>query len=477
MDVDAFRAIGHELIDFIADYRKNIDSYPVMSSVAPGDIKAHFPKVPPEEAEGLASVVADLERAILPGITHWNHPRFFAYFPSNSDLSSVLADIVSTGLGVQGMSWQTSPAATELEEVVVDWLRQLFGLPQDFSGVIQDTASTASLVAMLCARERSTSYSQERAGMQGEARKLAVYASEQAHSSVEKAALLAGFGRDFVRLVPCADDLSIDLVALERALHDDVDAGIVPCCIVGCVGTTATTAVDSILGITALARRFGCWVHVDAAMAGNAMILPECRRHWDGVERADSVVVNPHKWFGVAFDCTAYFVRDPEMLVRVMSTAPSYLKTAVDGAVRNYRDWGIQLGRRFRALKLWFLLRDQGAAAIRARVRRDLENARRLAAQVEAAPGWRVIGPVHFQTVCIRHEPPGLDAGDVDAHNRAWATALNASGFAFVTPAVVRGRQLVRISIGALATESSHVDALWDEIRAIASGLVEAPDA
>lgn len=461
MTPDEFRALGHRLVDWIADYREQIERFPVMSTVAPGAIKSLLPREPPAHGESLDGVVADLERIVLPGITHWNHPRFFAYFPSNAGLASVLGDLISTGLGVQGMSWQTSPAATELEEVVMDWLRQMVGLPGDFTGVIQDTASTATLVALLCARERATEHAQTRGGLQGLERPLAVYSSDQSHSSVEKAALLAGFGREFVRSIESDDAFAMRTDRLRDAVARDVADGILPCAVVATVGSTATTAVDPVSDVLDVAAECGVWTHVDAAMAGSAMILPECRGLWVGVERADSIVFNPHKWLGVAFDCTAYYVRDAEHLVRVMSTNPSYLQTAVDTHVVNFRDWGIQLGRRFRALKLWFLIRDQGVEGLRARLRRDLANATWLREQVDATPAWRVVAPVPLQTVCVRHEPEGMNDADVDAHNLAWADRVNASGFAHLTPTSVKGRRIVRVSIGAEGTERSHVEALW----------------
>jgi aromatic-L-amino-acid/L-tryptophan decarboxylase len=469
MTPDEFRALGHRLVDWIADYRDQIERFPVMSTVAPGAIKSLLPHEPPAHGEPLDGVVADLERIVLPGITHWNHPRFFAYFPSNAGLASVLGDLVSTGLGVQGMSWQTSPAATELEEVVMDWLRQMVGLPGDFTGVIQDTASTATLVALLCARERATEHAQARGGLQGLERPLAVYSSDQSHSSVEKAALLAGFGREFVRSIESDDAFSMRPDRLRDAVARDVADGIVPCAVVATVGSTATTAVDPVSDVLDVAAEYGVWTHLDAAMAGSAMILPECRGLWAGVERADSIVFNPHKWLGVAFDCTAYYVRDAEHLVRVMSTNPSYLQTAVDTHVVNFRDWGIQLGRRFRALKLWFLIRDQGVEGLRARLRRDLANATWLREQVEGARSWRVVAPVPLQTVCVRHEPDGMSDADADAHNLAWADRVNASGFAYLTPTVVKGRRIVRVSIGAEGTERSHVEALWRAMQSAAA--------
>ncbi len=322
MDTNEFRSLGHELVDWIADYREGIGDLPVMSRVQPGEVAALLPAEPPQTGGDLAGIVADLDRIVMPGITHWNHPGFLAYFPSNSDLSSVLADLVSSGLGVQGMSWLTSPAATEVEDVVMEWLRQMVDLPDTFTGVIEDTASTSTFTALLCARERTSGFSQNRGGLQAEDAPLVVYASDQAHSSIPKAALLAGFGSEHLRLIETDLEHALRLDLLERAVEDDLAAGRRPCAVVAAVGTTATTALDPVAGIADLCERHGMWLHVDAALAGTAMICPEYRWMWEGVERADSVVFNPHKWMGTGFDLSAYYVRDPEHLVRVMSTEP-----------------------------------------------------------------------------------------------------------------------------------------------------------
>lgn len=465
-----FRRLGHRLVDWIADYRERIEALPVRARVVPGAVRALLPEEAPEGPEDLERVLlADLGRIVVPGSTHWQHPGFFAYFPSNASLASVLADLLAAGLGQNGINWQASPALSELEEVTCDWTRRLLGLSPGWSGVIHDTASTATLVALLCARERCTGHAQVRGGLQAEAAPLVVYASNQAHSSVEKAALLAGFGRDHLRRVPVDEALALRPDALRAMMAEDRAAGRRPCAVVATIGTTATTAIDPLAEVVAVAAEFGAWVHVDAAMAGSGMIVPELRGLWRGVEAADSLVVNPHKWLGVAFDCSLYYVRDPEHLVRVMSTNPSYLQTAADGAVHNYRDWGIPLGRRFRALKLWLHLRAYGAEALRARIRRDLGHARWFAAQVDASPPWRRIAPVPLQTVCVRHEPPGLDAGQIDAHNLRWAEAINLGGTALLTPAQVRGEWVVRVSIGAEATERRHVEALWAAMQAAAA--------
>jgi len=461
MTPDEFRKAGHRLIDWIADYRATVASRPVMARAEPGEIKAKLPASPPQAAESFEAIMDDVDRIVMPGITTWQHPRFFGYFPSNGLLASVLGDYLSTGLGVIGLTWQSSPALTEVEEVTTDWMRQMLGLSDAWSGVINDTASTGSLVALLCARERATDYSLARGGLQAEPQPLVVYTSAHSHSSVEKAALLAGFGKAHVRIVPHDTEFAMRPESLDAMIADDLAAGRRPCAVVATTGTTTCTALDPLEAIARVAKNRNLWMHVDAAMAGSAMILPECRWMWAGVEEADSLIVNPHKWLGAVFDCSVYFVRDAEHLVRVMSTTPSYLKTAADGRVKNYRDWGLPLGRRFRALKLWFLIREQGVAGLQARIRRDLANAKWLEEQVAATPGWRVVAPVRLQTVCVRHEPAGLTGEALDRYTLEWAARLNQSGEAYVTPALLDGRWMVRVSIGAELTERMHLEQLW----------------
>ncbi|MHB8898195.1 MAG: pyridoxal phosphate-dependent decarboxylase family protein [Thermoguttaceae bacterium] len=466
MTPEEFRKYGHTVVDWIADYRARLENLPVMAATEPGQIKAQLPAAAPDSPEPFDAILADLDRLVLPGLSLWQHPRFFGYFPSNNSLASVLGDYVSTGLGVLGLAWQSSPALTEIEEVATDWLRQMVGLSAAWNGVIQDTASTSTLIALLCARERASGYALTRGGLQMADKPLVIYASAHSHSSVDKAALLAGFGRENIRHVDHDAAYAMRPDALQAALEADVAAGRIPCAVIATTGTTATTAIDPVGAIAQVARHYGAWLHVDAAMAGSAMILPECRSLWDGIESADSIVVNPHKWLGAAFDCSVYFVRDPEHLVRVMSTNPSYLQSSADGRVKNYRDWGIPLGRRFRALKLWFLIREQGVSGLQARLRRDMENARWLADQVRAAKDWRVLAPVTLQTVCLRHEPPGLSGETLDRHTQAWVQRLNRSGLVYLTPAVLDGRWMVRVSVGAEATERTHLEQLWAAMQA-----------
>lgn len=472
MTPEEFRVAAHQLVDWVADYRSRVAALPVMAQTTPGEVTRALPTNPPDAPESFSAIMGDVDRVIVPGLSHWQHPAFFGYFPANSVLSSVLGDYLSTGLGVLGLSWQSSPALTELEEVVCRWMRRMLGLSDAWSGVIQDTASTSTLVALLCARERASNHAAARGGLQDDTQPpLVVYVSAQAHSSVEKAALLAGFGRAHLRMVPTDARHAMRPDALDRLVAQDVAEGCVPCAIVATTGTTTSTALDPVAAIAGVARDRGAWLHVDAAMAGSAMILPECRWMWDGIEDADSVVVNAHKWLGVAFDCSLYYVRDAGHLVRVMSTNPSYLRSPADAEVSNLRDWGLPLGRRFRALKLWFLIREQGVSALQARLRRDMENARWLETTIRGTAGWRVVAPVPLQTVCVRHEPPALDGEALDRHTLAWADALNRAGRACVTPALLDGRWMVRVSIGAESTERSHVAALWEEMQSTVRSL------
>jgi aromatic-L-amino-acid/L-tryptophan decarboxylase len=459
MTPEEFRAAGHTLIDWIADHRERIPGRPVNATVEPGQVRGRLPEEPPSGTDTIDDLIADLEAVVVPGLTQIQHPRYAGWFPANASLASVLGDLASGGLGALGISWQSAPALTEVEEVVCDWLRRLTGLDEQWQGAIHDTASTACLIALLAARERLVD---PESGLQASDRPLVVYASEQAHSSVAKGAILAGYGRANIRLIP-TDPVTFAMRAdeLRSALEQDRAAGRRPAAVVASIGTTATTAIDPLAQIVAVALDHDVWLHVDAAMAGSALLLPEYRWMAAGIEGADSLSWNPHKWMGTILDCSLLYVRDPGALVDTMSTAPSYLRSTAAG-VTEYRDWGIPLGRRFRALKLWFHLRLDGVEAIRARLRRDLANAQWLAEQVAAAPGWEVVAPVNLQTVCVRR------TADTDDETLAWADAVNGSGEAFVTPARLNGRWMVRISLGSEPMERPDVEAIWRAARRFA---------
>ncbi len=467
MTPEAFRQAGHELIDWIADYRARIPALPVRAQVEPGAIRHALPTQPPQQAEAFSRVLADLDTIVVPGVTQVQHPMHYGWFPSNAALASVLGDIASSGMGTLGISWESCPALTEVEEVTCDWLRQLTGLSDRWHGTIHDTASTACVTALILAREKASHFSKNNSGLQALSAPLIVYSTRQAHSSIAKAVQLAGFGNDNLRFID-EDPYTRALIpeALAAAIKADRAAGLIPAGIVCSVGATGTTAMDPVAAIADIAQAEDIWLHVDAAMAGSAMLLPECRHLWEGVEQADSLSWNPHKWLGTILDTALFYVRDVAHLERVMSTNPAYLRSTADGQVTQYRDWGIPLGRRFRALKLWFHLRLDGPDAIRQRLRQDLANARWFSAQVEAAADWDVLAPVELQTVCIRHTPKD-DAGNalagdaLDKHTLDWVNQINQSGAAFMSPSMLDGRWMVRVSIGVESTEREHVERLW----------------
>ncbi len=461
MDTEAFRRHGHQIVDWIADYWRDLESRPVAPGVDHGAVRAALPVGPPETAEPFAQILADFKTVIVPGMTHWGHPGWFAYFPSNASPPSVLGEMLAAGLGAQCMSWVTSPAATELEQVVMEWLRQLLGLPGEFTGVIQDTASSATLVAFVTARER----------LEADAGRMTAYWSGEAHSSISKAARLAGIPAARQRVIPTDAAYAMRVDALAEHVALDRAAGLVPGIVCATMGTTSSTACDPLRAIGEVARSAGAWYHVDAAYGGTAAILPEIRPLLDGVELADSYVTNPHKWLMTSFDCTAYFVRDVDRLLRTFATNPEYLRTRHDPEVVNFRDWGIQLGRRFRALKLWFVLRSYGAEGLRAMFRAHIAWAREFASWVEEAPEWELMAPVPLGLVCCRHVPDKLrnDPEAVDRHNAALVERVNAGGRQFLNHTTLDGRYAIRVAIGAFRTERRHVEALWGALREAAN--------
>jgi aromatic-L-amino-acid decarboxylase len=464
MTPEEFRRHAHELVDWMADYLAGVGDLPITPSIAPGDIRRRLPASPPADGEPFARLFQDFRELIVPGMTHWNHPGWFAYFPGNTSPPSILGEMLTATMGAQCMSWVTSPAATELEQTAMDWLRQMIGLPEEFTGVIQDTASTATLVALLSARERATAGASGRGGMSG-APGLTVYASSEAHSSVDKGVKLAGYGLDRLRRVPTDAAFALDPAALDQAIERDVAAGLRPACVVATIGTTSSTAVDPVPAIAAVCRRHGAWLHVDAAYAGSAAIVPELRGYFAGMEAADSIVLNPHKWLLTNFDCTAYYVRDREALLATFALTPEYLRTAHDAEVVNYRDWGIQLGRRFRALKLWFVIRSYGVEGLRAIIRRHVALAAELAEWVDASPDFERVAPVPFGLVCFRYRPAGRSEKELDALNERLLAAVNATRRVFLTHTRLGGRFVIRLVIGQRETERRHVEEAWEIIR------------
>ena len=461
MQPDEFRQHAHELVDWMADYLDRVSELPVIPDVAPGDIARRLPSSPPEQGEPFAQLFADFQSIVLPGMTHWNHPGWFAYFPGNNSPPSILAEMLTATLGAQCMSWATSPAATELEQVTMDWLRQMLALPDTFIGVIQDTASTATLVALLSARERASGYGAGEHGM-ADAGRLTVYASAQAHSSVTKGVRLAGYGLDQLRLIPVDTAYAMRPDALADAVSADLASGFRPACVVATVGTTSSTAVDPLPAIGEVCRHHGIWLHVDAAYAGTAAIVPELRHYFNGMEQADSLVLNPHKWMLVNFDCSAYYVRDREALLRTFRITPEYLRTPQDQQVVNFRDWGIQLGRRFRALKVWFVLRSYGVEGLRALVRGHVALAQELAERIRESPDFELMAPVPFGLVCFRYHPSGVsDASALDQLNRELLSRVNASGRVHLTHTELDGKFVIRMVIGQRLTGRRHMDEAW----------------
>jgi len=465
MTPNDFRRHGKALIDWIADYYEQIETYPVLSRATPGSIRAALPAEPPQEGEPFAAMLADVERAILPGITHWQSPNFFAYFPANASFPSILGELLSAGLGVQGMLWQTSPACTELETLVLDWLVGMLGLPAAFlstgagGGVIQDTASSAVLAALLAARERATNYSNVESGNDP---RLRAYCSTQTHSSASKAAGVMGVGRANLRAVAVDATYAMRPEALRAAIEADLAAGLRPFFVCATVGTTSSTTIDPVRAIGEIAREYGLWLHVDAAMAGTAALCPEFRPLQDGLELADSYAFNPHKWMFTNFDCDCMWVADRAALIRALTILPDYLKNAAtaSGAVIDYRDWHVQLGRRFRALKLWFVIRHYGVEGLQALVREHVRLAQQFAAWVAADPRFELAAPAPLNLVCFRLRQGGDDA------NRALLERLNDSGALYLTHTVLDGKYTLRLSIGGTLTEERHVRAAWARISA-----------
>ncbi len=456
MSSDDFRRYGYEVIDWVADYMDSVEDRPITPAVEPGEIRSMLPDAAPEQPEAFDAILRDLDEIVMPGITHWQSPGWFAYFPANTSPPSILGELVAAGLGVQGMLWSTSPAATEIEQVVADWLVDMLGLPESWKttgpggGVIQMSASDSTHTALVVARERSS----------GDPGKMVAYASEQAHSSIEKGARVAGYGH--VRLVAVDDRYAMRVDALEAAMETDVAAGLLPVAVVSAVGTTATTAVDPVRAIGEIARFHGLWHHVDAAYAGTAMTCPELRHYQDGLELVDSYTFNPHKWMFTNFDCSLFYVADRRPLIETLSILPPYLrnKASESGDVIDYRDWHVPLGRRFRALKLWFVLRSYGVEGIRHHVREHLALAADLAERIESNPRLELVAPTPFGLVSFRHTEGNQSTSDL-------ATAINASGWAYVTPSTLDETAFIRVSIGQTRTTAEHVDRLWTLIAEV----------
>ncbi len=466
---DEFRTHGHDLIDWIADYVGSVEQRPVGSTVAPGDVRSQLPEHPPTEPEPFERVMADVERVVVPGLTQWQHPGFFAYFPSNTSFPSILGELLSAGLGVQGMSWVTSPACTEVETLMLDWMQELLDLPPAFrstsdtgGGVIQGTASEATLVAILSARWRATAGA---VNHDGDTTRLVAYSTSQAHSSIEKGLRIAGIGTDRIRVVPHDEAFAMRADALDEMIAADLAEGLVPFFVCSTHGTTSSMAFDPTAAIGEVCRRHDVWLHVDAAMSGIAALAPELRWVNDGLEFADSYCTNPHKWMGVNFDCNLFWTRDRHALLGALSILPEYLRSeaAEAGAVIDYRDWQIPLGRRFRALKLWFTIRCEGVASFQEMIRRHIELTQDLAARIADDDRFEIVAPHPLNLLCIARR-----GDDADAATDALIDAANASGEALFTRTVLDGRSVLRISIGARSTGPHHVESAWSLLDRLA---------
>jgi len=467
MDPEEFRKLGKEVVDWMADYLNNAEQYPVFSQVKPGDIKKLLPAAPPASAEKMETILADFHRIILPGITHWNHPGFLAYFANSASAPGILAEMLATALNVNGMLWRTSPSATELEEVVLDWFRQMLGLSSEFRGVIIDTASVSTLVALTAAREAVHKRVREQ-GLSGRADlpRLRLYCSEHTHSSIEKAAIILGAGQEGVRKISSDAEFKMSAQALAAAIEEDRKNGWLPFAVIATVGTTSTTSIDPVPAIADICQRENIWLHVDGAYGGSAAIMPEMRYILDGCSRADSFVTNPHKWLFTPMDCSVLFTRHVDTLKQAFSLVPEYLKTS-DTDVNNYMDWGVQLGRRFRALKLWFIIRSFGVDGLASRLREHCRLARELASWIDADEAFERLAPVPFSVVCFRYHPNRIsDEALLEQINANIIADVNASGEAFLSHTKLNGRYSIRIAIGNIATTGKHIHRAWELVQA-----------
>jgi aromatic-L-amino-acid/L-tryptophan decarboxylase len=460
MENSEFRQYGHKLIDWIADYYQNIESLPVKSQVSPKEIYNALPKKPTETPEDFDKILLDFDQIIMPGITHWQHPSFFAYFNANTSFPSILGELLTSAIGAQCMSWETSPAAAELEELMCDWIKGAFGLPANWHGVIQDTASTATLCALLMAREKHSNFMINKYGFHAGS-KYIIYCSTEAHSSVEKGMKIAGYGSNQLRKIRVDEKFAMIPEVFERQIIDDLNEGLIPLCVISAIGTTSSHGIDPVRKISEIAMKYEMYHHVDAAHAGNATVLEECRWMIDGLELADSYVFNPHKWMFTNFDCSLFYVKQKEVLIRTFEILPEYLKTGRDSEVNNYRDWGIQLGRRFRALKLWFVLRSYGLEGIRAKFREHIELAKYFEEQLKANGNFEVMAPRPLNLVCFRIHPSNSTGKiELDDLNKKVKESINTEGKAYLTHTTLHGKYTLRVNIGQTNVDKRHVDAL-----------------
>lgn len=481
MPAAEFREALHRVADWVADYRESIEELRVSPDIGPGEISARLPQAAPELAVSFSDIFRDFEKLIIPGIVHWGHPAFFGYFGSTTTSAGILGEMLMAALNVSAMTWRTSPSATELETLVLDWLRQMLGLPTDYTGVVYDTASVAVMHALAAARE-DLGLAVRARGLCGrpEVPALRIYASDQAHSSVEKAAITLGIGEENVRRVPCAARYRMDISALRSAIDTDLRRGLLPMAVVATVGTTSTASVDPVDEIAGLCKEYRLWLHVDAAYGGAMALLPEDRYVMNGVEAADSIVVNPHKWLFVPLDFSALYVRRPELLRATFSLVPEYLRGDAEQAERNYMDYGIQLGRRFRALKAWMVIRSFGREGLAARIREHIRLARLFASWLDADPQFQLLAPVTMAVVCFRIAPdvPGTTPTreeKINKLNRRLVEAVNRTGKAYLTYTILNGQVALRLAVGNILTTERHLARVLDLIRRESAALGAAP--
>ncbi|PAU92922.1 aspartate aminotransferase family protein [Aliifodinibius salipaludis] len=472
MNNEEFRKHAHELVDWMADYFDEVEDYPVKPDVKPGDISAQLPDEAPQKPESFEEQIEDFENKIIPGITHWQSPNFMGYFPANTSYPSVLAEMLTATLGAQCMSWLTSPAATELEEQVMEWLRKAIGLPELFTGVIQSTASTSTLCALLMARERISDFKINASGFPTD-ETYTVYCSSETHSSIEKDVKIAGFGRQNLRTIQVDHEHAMDPKALEESIREDLENGYKPTAVVATIGTTGSTAIDPVKEIGEICARYDIFFHIDAAYAGTALLLPEMRWMNKGIEYADSFVFNPHKWMFTNFDCSAFYVQDEALLVRTFEIMPEYLKTPEDQRVKNYRDWGIPLGRRFRALKLWFVMRSYGIEGLQEKIRQHIRLGQQLKEEIEAHDHFELLAPVPLNTICFRFHPNFIDdKKKLNELNKKLLNQIQESGKIFLTHTKLDGKYTIRIVLGNTNLKQRHVDNAWRLIQDIANKLI-----
>ncbi|NVK50092.1 MAG: aspartate aminotransferase family protein [Cyclobacteriaceae bacterium] len=460
MEKEEFRKFAHQVVDWMADYLEEKENYRVTPTTKPREIYNQLPSKAPEDSEPFETIFQDFKKVILPGMTHWQHPSFFAYFPANNSEPSILGEMLMATLGAQCMSWLTSPAATELEERVCDWLRDAKGINASWKGVIHDTASTATLSAILSARERKSGWEINEEGFGGK-ENFRIYSSEHVHSSIDKAVRIAGIGVKNLVRIPVDENFAMIPSLLEEAIQKDLEKGYTPLCVVSALGTTSSTAIDPIGAISKITKKYDVWHHIDAAYAGTALLLPEFQSLMVGHDDADSYVFNPHKWMFTNFDCTVLFLKNPDDLIKTFSLTPEYLRTQLDREVNNYRDWGIQLGRRFRALKLWFVIRSYGLKGIRQKLRNHINLAQKAKSWIESESDLEILAPIPFNTICFRHYDHSLSLEQLNAFNEKWMNEVNATGKVFFTHTKLEGKFVIRWVIGQTDVAEKHIQAAW----------------